>query len=370
MSLVSALRVRELCIPFKNSFRHAAAERSATSSVWVEAVAADGTVGYGESCPRPYVTGETTDSVQAFIAAHEADLCRAVDTVEALRAWMTRRREVIDTNPAGWCAVELALLDLLAKQRRQTVEAMLGLPVARGPFRFTAVLGDAAPESFAAMARQYGDRGFTDYKIKLSGDLARDRAKLGSLQGLAVPEIRVRGDANNLWHDPDMAIAFLRELNSPLYAVEEPIPAGRYDDLARVGEALNCLIVLDESLVRANQIDCLPPPSSRWIANVRVSKMGGLLRSLEVVRAAQAHGIGVIVGAQVGESSLLTRVALTVATAAGGSLVAQEGAFGTHLLQYDVCTPPVMFGAAGALTPPDAVLDGAGFGIHATTETS
>jgi hypothetical protein len=56
-----------------------------------------------------------------------------------------------------------------------------------------------------------------------------------------------------------------------------------------------------------------------------------------------------IVGSQVGETSLLTRVALAVAHAAGEALLAQEGAFGTLLLENDVCTPPLMFGHGGTL---------------------
>jgi L-alanine-DL-glutamate epimerase-like enolase superfamily enzyme len=38
-----------------------------------------------------------------------------------------------------------------------------------------------------------------------------------------------------------------------------------------------------------------------WIANVRVSKMGGLLRCLEFVKAARARSLGIIVGSHVGE---------------------------------------------------------------------
>ena len=77
--------------------------------------------------------------------------------------------------------------------------------------------------------------------------------------------------------------------------------------------------------------------------------MGGLLRSLDVVAEARRRGIGVIVGAQVGETSLLTRAGLTVAHAAARGLVAQEGAFGTHLLESDVCDPPLMFGPRGLI---------------------
>ena len=65
--------------------------------------------------------------------------------------------------------------------------------------------------------------------------------------------------------------------------------------------------------------------------------------------AARRSALGIIVGAQVGETSLLTRAALTVARAAGDALVAHEGAFGTRLLTHDVCDPPLMFGQGGVL---------------------
>ena len=57
----------------------------------------------------------------------------------------------------------------------------------------------------------------------------------------------------------------------------------------------------------------------------------------------------IVVGAQVGETSLLTRAAFTVARCARGILLAQEGAFGTLLLQADVCDPPLTFEAGGGL---------------------
>lgn len=123
-------------------------------------------------------------------------------------------------------------------------------------------------------------------------------------------------------------------------------------------------IVLDESVTRTSQLAALPGAAATWIVNVRVSKMGGLLRSLEVVAAARAAGIRVVVGAQVSETSLLTRAALTVAQAAGAALFAQEGAFGTFLLTRDVCDPPLMFGAGGLLRVADHPrLTQPGFGI-------
>ena len=60
----------------------------------------------------------------------------------------------------------------------------------------------------------------------------------------------------------------------------------------------------------------------------------------------------------------MTRVALTPAQAAGPSLVAQEGAFGTHLRERDICDPPVMFGHGGVLDPAACgPASAAGFGV-------
>jgi L-alanine-DL-glutamate epimerase-like enolase superfamily enzyme len=153
-------------------------------------------------------------------------------------------------------------------------------------------------------------------------------------------------------------------MDYPFVAVEEPIRANRLDEMASLARVLDRPIILDESFVRVGQLETLKSEPSRWLINLRVSKMGGLLRSLQVAAAARDAHIGVICGAQVGETSVLTRAALTVATAAGDTLVAQEGAFGTLLLERDVCDPPLMFGAGGVLDVTRyPSLSGPGFGL-------
>ena len=112
-------------------------------------------------------------------------------------------------------------------------------------------------------------------------------------------------------------------------------------------------IILDESLVVGAQLQQLQVDRENWIINLRVSKMGGLLRALDIARSASEMGISLIIGAQVGETSLLSRAALTVAHAYPKTLLAQEGAFGTRLLEQDICSPPIMFGPGGLLNSGD-----------------
>jgi L-Ala-D/L-Glu epimerase len=361
---LASIVLKPLHIPFTVAFRHASAERSETSTLWADVVLNSGAAGCGESCPREYVTGESLDTAQTFFGRHERALREQIVGLSSLRDWMTSNVEDIDANPAAWCAIELAILDALAKDGNQTVEHLLSLPELQGKFLYTAVLGDAELHAFKATADQYRRFGFSDFKLKLSGDLERDRAKMSVMRSLATEPVRVRVDANNLWTDADEAIGFLRSLDYSFFGIEEPLGPNQYGQLARMSDALGCRIILDESLLRVEQLAALPGPPARWIINVRVSKMGGLLRSLGVSAAASRAGLGIIVGAQVGETSLLTRAALTVAMAAGKALVAQEGAFGTRLLAHDICNPPLMFGAGGVLDTADfPALRGAGFGI-------
>jgi L-alanine-DL-glutamate epimerase-like enolase superfamily enzyme len=363
--MLESLRASTIAIPFKTTFKHAAAARSTTQTFWVEVRGQDGSIGFGEGCPREYVSAESLSGAKAFFDAHQHEWLSSIRDLASLVDWVARRRLEIDANPAAWSAVELALLDLLGKTEGRSVESLLGLAELEGSFRYTAVLGDATPPEFEAQLARYRDAGFRQYKIKLSGDRARDLAKVRTLKEAGVAPGAVRADANNLWADADVALRFLAKLDFPFFALEEPLRAGDYAGMQRIGLEFGAHIILDESLLRADQLDRLVASPEQWLVNVRVSKMGGLLRSLDIVRAARRGGLKVIVGAHVGETGLLSRAALTVASTARDILIGQEGAFGTHLLGYDLVEPQIMFGAAGILDVAALDIAGApGFGLR------
>ena len=191
--------------------------------------------------------------------------------------------------------------------------------------------------------------GFTDFKIKLSGELYRDQERGEWLKSQVSGDLTFRCDANNLWSSSSKASDYLKQLDFPFWAIEEPLIGEQCDQLLYLSQSLGMKIILDEGIGRVNQLSFLEGEASNWIVNLRVSKMGGILRSLKFVNAAREKGVSIIVGAQVGETSLLTRAALPIAQSARDCLIAQEGAFGTLLLQHDICHPPLMFGKHGML---------------------
>ena len=350
-------------VPFKRVFRHASASRRQAENLIVTAHADDGTTGYGEGCPRLYVTGETVPGCAAFVNEHAASFCAAVASVDDLRAWTDAHSDAIDENPAAFCAMEIAALDLLGKANGCNIEQLLG--VASGPpdVQYSAVLGDMAMPLYRWQLRGFRARGFTDFKVKLSGSPRRDRAKLAPFGSRASGPATVRLDANNLWETSEQCAEHLAALGDVAFAIEEPLRAGDIDGCMRVARQCRMKIIADESLRRIEQLEALEAPLS-WIVNVRVSKMGGIIRSLDVVAAAARTGIDVIVGCQVGETSLLTRAALAVIASAPGAVVGAEGAFGTHLLARDLTDRTIMWGHGGLLRGRDVPDRSGGLGLR------
>lgn len=339
-----------LRIPLKHSFKHASAKRSCSESIIVE-VLKNGITGLGEGCPRPYVTGETVESGLEWINKKKDGIARECLTIERLKDWVYENNKEIDENPAAWCAVELGLLDYLAKEKNKTVEELLEIGDSYKEYKFTAVVGDAGYEETAKVLKKYISLGFNDYKFKISGNIDIDNGKFQILRNAiedSKTDVRVRIDANNIWSENfNSAVEYFNKLNDQIFAVEEPLAPRDYEGLERLSKKFDLPVIYDESVCNSDDLERVLTRQNKSIINVRVSKMGGIIRTLDLIKKIISSGFGIIVGCQVGETSILSRAGLIAANASGKNLIAQEGCYGTHLLDYDFVDPVIMFGHKG-----------------------
>ena len=120
-SLIEAITIYKLKIPFHQAFHHATQRREESDAVIVRIKDASGQIGYGEALPRPYVTGETTASMIAHLRGRLAPQIFAptwvagwatFELLDSCRAEWTRSHDsAVSAWNAAFCAVELALLD-------------------------------------------------------------------------------------------------------------------------------------------------------------------------------------------------------------------------------------------------------------------
>ena len=133
-----------------------------------------------------------------------------------------------------------------------------------------------------------------------------------------------------------------------IWAIEEPFKAHEFSSMVKIAKTLNLKIILDESFLNSNSLKQIQNQSDIFIPNLRISKLGGVLRTIELIRELENQNFQWILGSHVGEMSLLTRASLLILKIQRkNSLVAKEGAFSTHLLSVDPFYPNIKF-ALGA----------------------
>jgi L-alanine-DL-glutamate epimerase-like enolase superfamily enzyme len=345
-------RASALRIPLKGGFKQASFDRRESESIWVEA-SRQGLKGYGEGCPRIYVTAEELDSSLAWISSMLNEVSARCYDLDSLTEFVHEHEKLIDAHPAAWCALELAMLDLFAREQKVSVEKLFGLPeVSTRSHSYTAVLSDDEPEVFLKKLQRFKQIGFEQYKVKVSGDLKRDAPKFDLIrQELNGMPHTLRIDANNLWDDNvHAAVQYVNALNCPLIGIEAPFAHRKFKEISELSKAVKTSIILDESGATCADLQEAVDAGADVILNIKVSKAGGALRSMAMVDLAKDLDIQIIIGAHVGETSLLTRAAMLIASYAGNSLIGQEGGFGEHLIERDKAQPVVQIGAGGKIT--------------------
>ncbi|MCE2441005.1 MAG: dipeptide epimerase [Candidatus Latescibacteria bacterium] len=373
----------KLRIPFVEAFGHSASVRSCSDSVVVRLTADDGTVGYGEGLPRPYVTGETVETCVSHIAhclwpaIADSDFQALEPGPDAVRTLDPVGRTLPDgdaddvvTWHAARAACELALLDVLL--RRQTLSLGDLLRSRRAAVTYSGVITGGSIDNAVRLARVCVEYGLQAVKIKIDGEDACDR--VAAVREAVGSSVSLRVDANCAY-TPDEAVSTLAALAPyDIACAEQPIPRGDPAVLANVRSRSPIPIMADESLVSPDDAEALIAAKACDFFNLRVSKCGGLARTLEIARMADRAGLHLQLGCQVGESAILSAAGRHVA-AHLDRVSFVEGSYGSMLLVEDVSEEPVAFGRGGNAP----LLRGPGLGVdvregalhvHAETTTA
>ncbi|PQM26038.1 dipeptide epimerase [Sphingopyxis lindanitolerans] len=319
-------------IPLREPFRISRVEFH-HSQVMVAEIAAGGHVGRGECEP------------------HESDPLLRDRAMMALWALSNRVAEGVNRTdlaallPAGPIrnALDCALWDLEAKQSGRTAASIAGVavPIAL-PTVFT--LGIDAPAAMAEKARRMA--AWTRLKIKLGGDgTARDLDRVAAVRG-ARPDVELIVDANGGW-----TMAVLQHMAPALAGlgvalIEQPLPPGQDASLADYGSPVP--LCADESCLDRRS---LPAVIGRYAyINIKLDKTGGLTEALALADAAEAAGLGIMVGCMTGTSLAM----------APAHLLAQRARFidldGPLLIAWD--RSPGMRYEDGMVYPPQSALWG------------
>jgi len=268
--------------PYKVPFRVSRGAESVLEVIVVTLTDAQGHVGRGEAAGVDY-DGESVALLRAQLEAVRPSIERGVDFA-ALATLL----------PAGGArnAVDCALWDLTAKQRRTRVWELAQFP---SPRRLTSAitLGIDSDEAVTAGARRHAR--WPLIKVKVDG---RRHLDVLRLVHTACPDARIIVDPNQAW-SCDLLNRLAPELQSlGVVLIEQPVPRGEDETLR--GYTGSLMLAADESV--ADRAD-LPAVKDRYqVVNVKLDKAGGLTEALALARAGRALGLQVMVGCMAGTS--------------------------------------------------------------------
>ena len=324
------LAVRRESWPLAGVFRISRGVRTVAHTVLVE-VSDDGSIGRGECVPYARY-GESVHSV--------------VDTIEGLRAEIElgmSREALASAAPPGAArnAVDCALFDLEAKRSgRRAWDGLPGGPPGAVVTAYTLSIDE--PAAMREAAARHASRPLL--KVKLDADRVTERV---AAVRAGAPDARIIVDANEAWTADTLAHCLPELARLDVDLVEQPLPAGADEALAAIERSVP--VAADESCHTREDV---PELAGRYdVVNIKLDKTGGLTGALALREAAQAEGLGIMVGCMLG-TSLAMAPALLVAQ--GARFVDLDGPL---LLARDR-EPGLVYHPDGRVEPPPSDLWG------------
>ena len=336
---IKSISIHHLTIPMRLKFAQANSTAQSSNSIIVELKTQNGTTGFGESCPRKYVTGESsTDVIRALQSIQEELYTQDFPTINSIEDYVCIQLPK-RIKPAAICALELAMLDAWSKEYQTPLLSALGGTQWAQP-QYTGVLPFGEIQKLAPILKRFD---FKEIKLKANACLKENINRIQQLRQIYDTPIDIRVDANCSWTFPIAMEQSIRLVEAGITCIEQPFSTSSNKTMSALtqyhGEWVD--IMADESLTDYQSAEALIAQKACNRFNFKISKNGGLLNSLKMYRLAQSHGIKCQLGAHFGETSILTAAGLLFASLAP-NLVAIEGGLGTHLLEKDITLNPLM----------------------------
>ena len=349
---IRSLETFKITLPFRFSFGHSLASRSESQNLLVKITLNNGITGWGEGVPRDYVTGETIDTAEENVLLRYSpeiiglNLENPFDVIKNLKAAFEKLGLRKSANGASWCPVELAILDATSQLVGKPLRAVLG-EQKQSKIRYGGVVPFGKKKALNAVLWFYKLYGFQTVKIKVGAEnIEDDVEKLRIARSIMGDNCILRVDANCAWTVEQTMRA--SELFKPfnVSSFEQPLPADDWDGLQKLSKEISEDILVDESLCTLEQAEDLAKNKICNAFNIRISKAGGLLAAREMVEIAKNHGLRIHMGAQVGESAILSAAARHFASTYE-PFENYEGSANGFLLKKDICKENLTAGLGG-----------------------
>ncbi|GAA0596789.1 dipeptide epimerase [Kribbella sandramycini] len=345
---ISAVRTRVVSAPYRRPFRISSGVSKDLISLVVEVHTADGVVGIGETSPMTAYTGETLAGVTAAIEEHLAPALIGRDPLDRAGAHLVMDA-VLRGQSVAKSGLDIALHDLAGRLSGWPVHALLGGSI-RDRVQTTWVVGLGTLDEMAAEAAEYAARGFRHIKVKGGHDPAQDLELIRAVRSALPADAELCLDANE-GYDATVALPYLAKMSAAgMTLLEQPLPRWDLAGMVRLRERLDVRLMADESMHSLHDALEIVRRGAADVLNIKILKVGGLHRALQIAHVAEAAGLAVKIGSMP-ELGVATLAAVHLAAAVPGATVAAD-LVGPLMVLADPLAPTVFADCNGWIDVP------------------
>ena len=322
-------------------------------SIIVELAFSNKVTGYGESTPRFYVTGETCASVTKVVKNCFAPIMfrTPVETLSEVNGLLDELERASIASGIGpfnsaLGAIDMAMLDALGKSQAVNIAEFLGppirttipysisipiLPPANLKKIMSSLFGAESSSPAAGSTTKIIPSGigmeFQHFKIILSDSEDSNRSRTELIRDLMGDQVEIRFDANGKLSFEQVMSNLEKLSDYRISAIEQPAAKNDFDGLRKVRETVEIPVIADESMCSIADARTLIEKNACDVFNIKISKCGGLLRSLEIADFADSQGIACQLGSHIGEAEILSAADRSFAMTAPNLSIMEVGSF-------------------------------------------
>jgi|GEM_PF-132994 len=315
---IKTVRMREVVRPLRTTFSTSLGRKNAMRSVIVEVCLVDGSSGCGECATSFVLPQETTDRIRGIIRAERPRLTgrRAAD-FPVITAELRERHPLFPMTVSG---LETAVWRAWLRNTGKSETDWFGGATQRIETDIT-IPHTTDGEALAAWTEQAARKGFTVYKLKVTGRKADDSRLIASLASILKAlgvHYTLRLDGNQGFTEA-ACLAFADHVVKKGYPVElfeQPLQKDDRHGLREVTKHSPLPIILDETVFSAEDMEMAINEGLGHGVNIKTAK-SGITGSLSVMKLAKNGGLKLMAGCMTETmTGLSAGIAMAMGTAA------------------------------------------------------
>ncbi|MCL6233212.1 MULTISPECIES: muconate/chloromuconate family cycloisomerase [Acinetobacter] len=298
---------------------------------WGEATTIGG-LGYGEESP---------ESIRINIETYFSPLLKTLTGLNVAQTMQAIKRN-INGNRFAKCAIQTALLDILAQRLNLPLSELLGGRL-RDSLPVLWVLASGNTEKDIAEAQKMiAAKRHNIFKLKIgSRPVEADVEHVLAIKKALGSDISIRVDVNRAWSELDAIKGIQLLQDGGVDLIEQPCAIDNIDAMRRLTRRFDIAIMADESLMGPQTAYQLARHNSASVFAVKVAQSGGLIEGCEVSKIAKLAGIDLYGGTML-EGPVGT-IASAHAFSTFDNLAYGTELFGPLLLTEEILKTPLQY---------------------------